>query len=476
MNIRGWMTGAAFFLLAVQADDAAAQAVAWRTPVSAETGQAGDPGSSYPFLPEAFEPDMPTPAIRFTSAGEPGYVLSGAGLLEPYPWNSDTTPYVAKVAARDGRVLWRWRLVDGSPIPGRIRRIAIDSAGDVFAVGSQAGSNSDAQLLLVKLDGASGALRWRVDGAAGTAGYDVAVDAQSDVFVTRREAGDEPNGQAVSRYNGATGAAAWSTVLPSGETAWDDFRVAVDTEGAVIAGGYFMDYSVPSHGIQLAKLDGATGTPVWRRRLANPSNAFGAGLLQSLHVTGDGDVLVYGSAAGDPFSLYCLDGASGATRWQQPQADFEFRQLLIDASGRLFLGGSVAGPDATRIAEVRRLDPATGAAIWHADLPAGYPYSESEFLHGGSDATLLLAWASSDSVDETMHASALSDENGALLWQVAFGRPGSIENGIQDITQGEDGSVFVGAFTSEASSDQTWTLYKITGPFADDIFANGYDR
>jgi outer membrane protein assembly factor BamB len=476
MKIPGWMAAAGLLLLAVQANGALAEAVAWRAPVSAEMGQSGNPESSYPFFSEAFNPDMPTPAMRFSSAGEPGFVLSGAGLLEPYPWNSDTTPYVAKVASRDGHVLWRWRLVDGSATRGRIQRIAIDSAGDVIAVGNQALGSSDSGLLLVKLDGASGTVRWRVVGASGTAGSDIAVDAQGDVFVTRREPGAGPNGQTVSRYAGATGTPSWSTVLPSGETTWDDFRIAVDAQGAVIAGGFFTDESVPAHGIQLAKLEGATGAQVWTRRLANPASEFGAGQLQSLHVTADGDLLIYGSSDADPLSLYRLNGTNGATRWHQPQPDFQFNQLLVDATGRLFIAGGVAGPDSTRLAEVRRLDPATGVEVWHADYTAGFPWNEGEFLHGGSDGSLLLAWASGDSSTETMHASALSPETGDPLWQVAFGRPDSIENGIQDIAQGTDGSVFVGASTSEASSDQTWTLYKLTGPSADDIFANGYDR
>src|SRR5690606_29198139 len=94
----------------------------------------------------------------------------------------------------------------------------------------------------------------------------------------------------------------------------------------------------------------------------------------------------------------------------------------------------------------------------------------------GKGGEVLLAAVSYDQGTQTIHALAADLQDGSVLWQIGIATPESIENAPQAHMQVGEGSILMGSMTVAAADDQTWTLYKLTGPFADDIFANGYDR
>jgi outer membrane protein assembly factor BamB len=93
---------------------------------------------------------------------------------------------VVKLAGSDGNEEWR-ATIDGSGGEGdQALSVAVDNAGDVFAVGFLTGSGSGSDFFVVKLEGSTGDQIWRgtVDGTASDVdeGVHITIDGSGDVI------------------------------------------------------------------------------------------------------------------------------------------------------------------------------------------------------------------------------------------------------------------------------------------------------
>lgn len=464
MKFLAWILAAGLF-----AGLAHAQTVAWKTPVMAEMDEGGTV-SPLAFWPRSALRGSQQPATMFSQAGTPGLVLAGSGGERDWGPFWFYTPYVAKVATNDGRILWRWQPEPGSLPEGEIWRSAIDPAGHVVVAGWHAGEGYD--LLLAKLDGATGLPLWRA-AATPVRAVDVALDRNGNVFTTGNGMGERE--QRVMKYNGATGAIEWSRTIPDANDSFDDFLVAVDAAGDAVAASPYG--GPPSQmGVQIAKFSGADGQTLWSRRF--PCSICGwTGSLDALRISGTGDILLCANG-----SLYDLEGTSGVTRWEYPVDDFNLFDLVEGAQGGLFMAGRRYLEDYRSAAEVRRISQYDGADIWRVLYSAEAREGYAPKLQGRSDGKLLLTWATfTRDVDSpwATHAGQLDPDDGHLLWHARFGADGpSLPDRPVSIEQTPDGSVFVGTFSDDVHvlDGRTWMVYKLTGPFADDVFANGFER
>ena len=291
---------------------------------------------------------------------------------------------VARLARSTGAVDWRTELDDCGDdeshafaperSPGA-EIVRVDHRGDVLVARSRAGG---ALAEVVKLDGRSGALLWRrtvarpgVDGRPTT--HALALDAAGDVIVG---GGDSTNGRRasdlfVAKLDGATGAERWRHELfgPSDD---DDARnradaIAVDSAGDVVVHGQLFDENADGDVVALplvAKLSGADGRELWRA-------ADGIAPSADVAIDGAGDVVVAGSGA-----AATLDGSDGTVRWRtdigraapatpEPYA----AHVAIGADGSVAVVAEQPGADGTgRDVTVTALDGATGALRWQQVL------------------------------------------------------------------------------------------------------------
>ena len=227
-------------------------------------------------------------------------------------------------------------------------------------------------------------------------------------------------------------------------------------------------------GVRIAKLRASDGSIAWTH-IALVSGSFG-GLAASLCVFASGDVLADVSAEG----LVYLN-PDGSKRWSRPPGEgFNFYDLAVGPQGQIYFAGAQhRTPDHSAYDAVfGRIDPATGAELWRSQ-PDGDSYSNSGLKVGiATNGSVLAVWALAfDS--SPLRAGILNPDNGLPDWTMAFGRidPDVSERAF-GVTQDADGSIFVAAIGDRGDSSltgETWTLYKITGPFSDDIFANGWD-
>lgn len=410
-----------------------------------------------PFYPYKAVIDPSGRVMRISSAGAEGVVLAGSAQLGDGDESSaPTTPYVAKIDAADGHVLWSWQPDPVSPPQGRLRWSDVDADGAIFAAGSLQTDDQAERSLLVKLDGATGAELWRIVGEPSTVSYMFAFDAAGHVVVTSSEPNDE--GQRVATFGTSDGSPGWSHLIELGKSRYSDFRLAVRADGDVFAAGSC--FCVEGD-VQVVRLDAADGAEAWRYVSTDTSELEEA---QNVVVLGD-DVLV-ASRAG----RVRLAGADGSVMWQQSifSSDFRTFDVIADAAGRLFVAGS---NHVDRTAVVRRHDPATGDALWEAVLsvPGDLPPASTWLVSIANDGSLLPAWYSNP-----VGAANVDAESGAVAWSRLLDPDldGAWPVGIE---QAPSGAIFVSSYEWSQGDAATWILYRLVDVAADTIFADGFD-
>ena len=171
-----------------------------------------------------------------------------------------------------------------------------------------------------------------------------------------------------------------------------------------------------------------------------------------------------------------------ALLWLYSALDFAGRSQSPTAAARSIASAQESPPTGELaaveggVALVRSIDVQTGTQLGETRYPEFGSPGSIRWAWPGRSGEVLLAAVSYDQGTQTIHALATDPQDGSALWQIDVATPDSIENAPQALMQAQEGSIFLGSMTVAAADDQTWTLYKLTGPFADDLFANGYER
>ena len=313
-------------------------------------------------------------AVEVDSSGD----VVVAGRIENVA--TDVDFFVAKLDGVTGAEVWRAELdgVGAEPLDDLATDVALDSSGDVIAVGQLDNGVSATDLTVVKLDGATGAEQWRlsVDGAfAGSedTATAVAITASDDVVVAGAlEQADEDWVFTVLRIDGASGAESWRREIDTIANVARANHVELTSSGDVVAAGILGD-GAGGHDAAVVRLDGATGAEIWRALAAGSDD--GLDWIESVAVDAADDVVAVGcvrnsgSVATDLLA-WKVDGITGADVWRTDlrgtgkNKDGCGRDVVVDASGDVYAAGmlrvSALG------AAVVKLDGGTGDEQWRS--------------------------------------------------------------------------------------------------------------
>ena len=292
---------------------------------------------------------------------------------------TDCTVVLARLARADGAVLWRQERHIRRTLCFRVTRLLVDGNGDLVV---ERGST------LSKRSGATGELLWAT--ALGRFPYDgpevqaSALDAAGNVLFTGGFGKDpDRTDLVVGKIDGATGAVAWRKSF-SGTSLNRGYNlgaaVAADGGGDVIVLGELVDYVGTgddvfreSHGVAL-KLAGADGSELWR--VASD---------RSPQVSGNVELVI--DAAGNPLQLAQAgtvvkrSGQTGAELWRyHAPSPSSFGPpsgsgIALGSDGDVYatwqwFGGSL-GSSGGSSALVARIDGTNGAERWHAEVASG---------------------------------------------------------------------------------------------------------
>lgn len=400
--------------------------------------------------------------MLFNEKGEPGVVLAGVGVTG-YGY---TYPRVAKVSALDGRILWRWE--PDKRVNGEITAIVNDSQGNLVISGTN--GEDDPRLLLARLDGDSGQLLWEASMQAEDPAVDLDLDSDANMLLLAAAGFANPGGQYEVTKRSAAGAVLWNAALPTSvEYAADATGLLVAADGSVIAFSNYEDTS-GAESKQVVKLRSSDGNIEWQRQLPG-SEAFASAQLELL---ASGDVVVVSAD-----HIWRLDGASGSLDWQSVSA-IDIHAMIIDGEGQIVLGGGQSD-----LRAIARVHSASGDTLWSHTLPPMSSLGHHEAITAlgmAQDGNILAAGGTSNEVTQDVAGvAAVALLDGALIWQAASvggvyeaaaGRGVLRHAGPVSVLQAPDGNIF---FSGPTERIPEWTAVKITGPFADGIYASGFD-
>lgn len=254
--------------------------------------------------------------------------------------------FVVKLAGESGAERWR-HIIQSQD--GEAFAVAVDPTGDVVVAGAVSAAKRGSDFIVLKLAATTGSEVWRYTLRGRTdepsVAQKVTLDPAGDVVVVGRVVNALDGGDLViAKLDRATGAERWRRTFTDGTLTYGDSRgIAVDLAGDVVALGlFFKDAGV--YPLVAIKLSGATGDDRWRRALSQYRSNWRAGLA----VDRDGDVGVTGAtgtgSGTDDLLVVKLGGAHGVERWRRAiagtaGADDVGAAVAFDAEGNVAVVG-----------------------------------------------------------------------------------------------------------------------------------------
>ena len=273
---------------------------------------------------------------------------------------------LVKYSGGSGSLVW-----DRVSSPGNAHSVAVDANGDVVMLGTSRGFTLD--LWIAKHRGADGALAWQqpIDGGADVAPGGLALDAAGNAFAVgtyRNSRGDED--WHVAKLAATSGAVLWRKIFDSGGRDVAS-AIAVDTNGHVVVAG---SSTGTQAAIAVVKSEGPTGRTMWQRSFDGGARA-GA---SQLTFDGGNNAVVAGfvaSGSGTDIQVLKLSEIGGALLWQGRQAggggNANGRAVLTDEAGdTVVVGTTFAGAPEMRTMKLSGLN---GQPLWTATYRSSAP-------------------------------------------------------------------------------------------------------
>lgn len=419
-------------------------------------------------------------AAALDVAGNP--ILSG---VVPKP--GGVLGYTAtKLSGATGTELWCTAISEAARERGRPAfALQLDSTGALLLAGTTVGIGSgQGDFTVLKLDGTSGTESWRavVDGAA-TASDDralaVAVAPDGDIVsVGETKNHDTSRDFAVLKLAGASGAVRWK--YEANGTAPDSIdralAVALDHTGDVIAAG-LTENQATGDDFTVIKLSGVSGELRWAQVVHGDANLSDFALAEAIDA--HGDILVAGSIeterTGSDFVVLNLSDETGAEQWRYTLdggvGGFdEALAIAVDPSGDVFAAGITEGRDSGLDFTVVKLSGTDGTERWRQAINGQFPDSVDEALALTVDAAgdALAAGMTSGRVagtavpDSNFTVVKLAGVSGAELWRYVLNGTltGSVDLAVA-VALDTSGQVFVAGSTANNQTFQDFTFAKL---------------
>lgn len=360
---------------------------------------------------------------------------------------------VSRIDGARGARLWRTRLFVAD-LTNALGRVTSDANGDVIVTGTRVDENGR-RALIVKLDGASGEVLWSTDFpgtsfSSNTSLGPVAVDGAGDVVAagTTSFIGED---MLVLKLDGATGAVVWTSVLPGPGVGSDQgFALALDANGDVAVAGDAT--SAATARLAVIKVAGADGALRWRF-LAGTAGQTGQAYTVAFDAAGD--VVAGGTVSRGPsdfsFAVVKVNGTSGAEIWQRfvdgdtPGLGGESaRDLAIDGAGGVIAVGRLLNASTGRDLVAIRFA-ANGDETWRREISsAGSRYDAAEAVALVGGLAVIAGEIDGPTFDTTRFlALGLDGADGSELWRVPLDGDADGRDRGTGVAVGTDGSLVV---------------------------------
>jgi hypothetical protein len=222
------------------------------------------------------------------------------------------------------------------------KAVVIDTSGDVIAAGQTENTGTGSDFTVVKLRGSDGVEIWRqeIDGTGGDSfGFDsdtahaVAVNTEGDVVaVGTIENASTGLDFLVMKLRGSDGVELWRHVI-DGTTSDEAYAVAVDPGGDIVAAGTTDNRRAGN--FTVVKLRGSDGVEMWRQEIDGSFDT----AARAVGVDETGDVVVAGSIESRLNVVKLRGSDGGGWRYVDSANSTEFQAVRVDAASDVVAGG-----------------------------------------------------------------------------------------------------------------------------------------
>ncbi|HZJ14201.1 MAG TPA: immunoglobulin-like domain-containing protein [Chthoniobacteraceae bacterium] len=382
--------------------------------------------------------------------------------------------YTAKYASANGALLWEKRVnFGGEDFPSKA---AIDGNGDVIV----AGRANFVDIALVKYAREDGTVLWQrsYDGAAHMLDnvYDMAVDAQGNIFVTgytQTAAGTEDIYSA--KYAGTDGTLIWQRTYNGPANNNDDGNaLALDANGDVIVAGSSFGAAFD---IYTAKYAGISGALIWEK-IISTNNGDAA---RDVAVDANGDVFITGGGGGAATDVYTVKfrGGDGQELWRRTYSSAgsfldSGNALALDTSGDVVITARVGGTGTGGGDDwyTAKYAGSTGSVIWGRQFsgPAGSvdtPAAIAVDARGNAVVAGLARISGTGPANNDFYVIKYAASNGVEMWSRSYNGPGNSTDSIQFIhalSVTPDGVVVTGNSTGSGTGLDLTTIKYADAP------------
>jgi hypothetical protein len=342
-----------------------------------------------------------------------------------------------------------------------VRKLAIDSAGNVYAGGDFNSYKGTNRQKIAKLNGSTGALDTAFDTASGfdSVVRTLAIDSAGDVYV----GGDfttyktTNTRQRIAKLNGSTGALDTTFNTASGFTD-SVYAIVLNSAGDVYASGTFITYKGTSRQ-RIAKLNGSTGAVDTTFNSSNGFNSYVVAL--AIDSAGDiyagGDFTSYGTVSSGTTTrqrLAKLNGSTGvATTFNNSTSGINNTvwSVAVDSADNIYAGGifsTYTGTSRNRLVKMNSL----GNIDTTFNTLAGFSNGIVYVLGLDSSQNLYAAGSFNEYKYSTSHSGAVTlkttDSEIVTYGAISNSAPTNIELSSSSVAENTQGTVIIGNFSS----------------------------
>ena len=259
-----------------------------------------------------------------------------------------------KLAAADGRELWRYRIRPLWTTRPDATAVTTTSGGDALVAGSLWGAPGEPKLGVLKIDGLDGEEMWQSSLQAGRAGTSsgpalsarvISLDDSGDVIAAWLvPAASNGTLLVVARMDGRNGAPRWVDVDPQDDAHGLDLYL--DVRGDLVLA------TADAAGFRVTKRASSDGRQFWQRTFDGGPRC-GEGVAVS--VNADADILAAGCAGPREIFVLKLRGRDGRSLWQREigRAAGDARTLALDPNGHVLAAGYVRAVERDELVVVK---------------------------------------------------------------------------------------------------------------------------
>jgi len=305
-------------------------------------------------------------------------------------------------------------------------------------------------------------------GGCGSDQRSVAVDNQGNVFVSGYTDTVTNSDMLLVKYNGATGAVMWSaTYNGPGDLYEQAWALALDPAGNPVVSGYAYDNGTGQYEFTTIKYNGASGTIAWENHFPGPVAGTGYGL--ALGTDAGGNVYAAGmvtNGLNDDAKILKLAAATGVVLWDKTFAgaaafnDYWFA-LAVDGAGNVVVTGEeqLTGTDSNW--KTIKYAAADGAILWQAgfgDAAGGIDVPFAIRRDANNDIVVAGVRFNGDTRDG--HVIKYSGASGSVLWQKTYPGTEFADDFLYSLAFDAANNVVVAGMHTNGEESQDWVVLK----------------